>query len=138
MTNKYSTNSTIINVLFTDYTQKKTGEISVPNDDRMTTVRGRVPEFKMVWRWLKISEFIVAFMGKFSIDDGPDRHFSIDTDFSLDIFTSLWLTLLRPWHVADLLGFSYIEEEERWRKCWNNFFYSGFSRRSFFSNQLAF
>ena len=65
-------------------------------------------------------------MGKFSIDSGSGRHFSIDTDFALDIFTSLWLTLPRPWHVADMLGFSYIEEEKRGRICWNNFFSSGF------------
>ena len=64
-------------------------------------------------RQLKIFGFAVAFMGNFSIDSGPGRHFSIDTGFPLDIFTSFWLMLPRPWHVADLLGFLYIEEEMR-------------------------
>ena len=77
----------------------------------------------MVIRWqLKIFGFAVGFMGKFSNDSGPVRHFPIDTGFALDIFTSLLLTLPRPWHVADLLGFSYFEKEKRGRICWNSFY----------------
>ena len=41
---------------------------------------------------------------------GSGRHFSIDTWFALDIFAKLWLTLPRPWHVAELFCFSHIEE----------------------------
>ena len=52
------------------------------------------------------------FYGQFSIDCDPGRHFSIDTWFALDIFAKLWLTLARPWHVAELLGFSHIEEKK--------------------------
>ena len=48
-----------------------------------------------------------TFMDIFSIDSGPRRHFSIDTGLVLDIFSNLWSTLPRPWHVADLLGFLY-------------------------------
>ena len=68
---------------------------------------------------------------------GPGRHFSIDTWFALDIFAKLWLTLPRPWHVAELLGFSHIEEEKG-EEYIRIVFLLWFPRRSFFSNQLDF
>ena len=40
-------------------------------------------------------------------------------------FSNLWSTLSWPRHVADLLGFLYIEGK-RGRICWNSFFSSGF------------
>ena len=77
------------------------------------------------------------FYGQFSVDSGPGRHFSIDTGFAQDIFTKLWLNLARPWHVADLLGFSHIEEEKG-EEYIRIVFLPWFPRCSFFSNQLDF
>ena len=75
------------------------------------------------------------FYGQFSIDSDPGRHFLIDTGFALDIFAKLWLTLAQSWHVADLLGFSHIEEEKG-EEYIRIVFLLWFPRRSFFSNQL--
>ena len=85
----------------------------------------RVLVLMVIRRQLKIYGFAGAFVDIFSIDSGPRRYFSIDTSLALDIFSNLWSTLLRPWHVADLLSFLYIEGK-RGRICWNSFFFSGF------------